>query len=205
MVLKDKYFRHSDLLHAKLGHRPSLIWKNLWSSLELLNAGLVWRVGIGHNVRVWGDRWIPTPLTNCIQSLVVVLSRDARVSEFIDSSRGGWKKALIREVLNEDEARVVCSLSLSKSGMPDKQIWGSAKDGLFSVRSAYYLEVGRKRRERRDKSDGTRFDWKLIWNLNVPGVVKVFLWKALNDCLPTRRNLLKRRVVDNSCCPMCES
>lgn len=35
-VLKNKYFRHSNLLHAKLGFRPSPIWKSLWGSMGLL-------------------------------------------------------------------------------------------------------------------------------------------------------------------------
>ncbi|XP_035543149.1 uncharacterized mitochondrial protein AtMg00310-like [Juglans regia] len=28
-VLKDKYFRHSEILVSKLGHRPSVIWRSL--------------------------------------------------------------------------------------------------------------------------------------------------------------------------------
>lgn len=94
---------------------------------------------------------------------------------------------------------------MSRSGLPDKQIWGHIKDGIFSVHGAYYLEVGRKIRERGENSEGARFDWKLILSMNVPGVVKVFLWKALNDCLPTRRNLFRRKMVESSCCPICES
>lgn len=46
--------------------------------------------------------------------------------------------------------------------------------------------------------------WKEVWNLNVPSVVKTFLWKVLNDCLPTRVNLTKRRVMENPKCPICE-
>ncbi|KAF5445799.1 hypothetical protein F2P56_034822 [Juglans regia] len=45
--------------------------------------------------------------------------------------------------------------------------------------------------------------WKGIWRLKVPGVTKIFIWKALNNCLPTRRNLFKRKILENSCCPIC--
>ncbi|XP_042988726.1 uncharacterized protein LOC122316260 [Carya illinoinensis] len=140
MVLKDKYFRHSDFLQATVGHRPSLIWKSLWSSLGLLKQGLVWRVGTGQNIKVWGDRWIPTLVSHCIQSPVTVLNSDARVNELIDGSRGIWKEELVKEVLNEGKAMTVCNLPISKSGLPDKQIWGYTKDGFFSVKSAYHLE-----------------------------------------------------------------
>ncbi|XP_042939495.1 uncharacterized protein LOC122274525 [Carya illinoinensis] len=204
-VLKDKYFRHSDFLQANLGHRPSLIWKSLWSSLGLLKHGLVWRVGTGQKIKVWGDRWIPTLTSHSIRSPVAVLNNEARVNELIDSSRGAWKEELVKEVLNENEAMVVCNLPISKSGLPDKQIWGYTKDGFFSVKSAYHLEVSRKRREKGESSEGHSFNWKKLWGLNVPRVVKVFLWKALNDCLPTRTNLKKRKVVKDACCPIYET
>ncbi|XP_042968984.1 uncharacterized protein LOC122301654 [Carya illinoinensis] len=128
---------------------------------------------------------------------------DARVNKLIDGSRGVWKEELVKKVLTEDEPKIVCSLLISKSGLPDKQIWGYSKDGLFSVKSAYHLEMYRKRREKGEKSEGNWLDWRNLWNLNVPGVVKVFLWKALNDCLPTRSNLKKRKVFEDAYCPIC--
>jgi hypothetical protein len=42
-----------------------------------------------------------------------------------------------------------------------------------------------------------------IWNLNVPYPVKLFLWHACKNILPTRMNLVKRRVVEDGICPCC--
>ncbi|KAF5482243.1 hypothetical protein F2P56_002830 [Juglans regia] len=53
-VLKDKYHKHASVLEAKLGTNPSLIWRSLWASLELLRDGLVSRVGNGKRIRVGG-------------------------------------------------------------------------------------------------------------------------------------------------------
>jgi len=44
----------------------------------------------------------------------------------------------------------------------------------------------------------------VIWSLRVPNPVKVFMWKACHNILPTKENLFKRRVVDNKLCPCCE-
>lgn len=33
--------------------------------------------------------------------------------------------------------------------------------------------------------------WNLLWHLNVPLRVKIFLWKASNDILATRLNIQK--------------
>ena len=45
--------------------------------------------------------------------------------------------------------------------------------------------------------------WKDIWQLKVPNKVKVFLCRACSRALPTKSNLQKRRVVDNSTCDQC--
>ncbi|XP_041016311.1 uncharacterized protein LOC121258849 [Juglans microcarpa x Juglans regia] len=40
--------------------------------------------------------------------------------------------------------------------------------------------------------------------MNTPRVVKTFIWKALNDSLPTRVNLMKRKIIEDARCPICE-
>ncbi|XP_062152053.1 uncharacterized protein LOC133860474 [Alnus glutinosa] len=45
--------------------------------------------------------------------------------------------------------------------------------------------------------------WSSLWNLPIPNLVKMFMWRACNDILPTRLNLLKRRVIDDGSCPWC--
>ena len=37
--------------------------------------------------------------------------------------------------------------------------------------------------------------WKKLWRLEIPNVEKNFLWRACHDILPTRENLLKRKVI----------
>lgn len=39
-MLKDKYYRQTNVLEAKLGNNPSLIWRGFWVSFELLKEGL---------------------------------------------------------------------------------------------------------------------------------------------------------------------
>jgi len=45
--------------------------------------------------------------------------------------------------------------------------------------------------------------WKTIWNLKVPNATKMFLWKAINNLLPTKDNLLKRKVMPDKQCLIC--
>jgi hypothetical protein len=45
--------------------------------------------------------------------------------------------------------------------------------------------------------------WQNVWKRKVPNVVKMFLWRALNDLLPTKDNLYRKGVLKESSCPVC--
>ncbi|XP_042964700.1 uncharacterized protein LOC122298922 [Carya illinoinensis] len=45
--------------------------------------------------------------------------------------------------------------------------------------------------------------WTRLWNLNLPNATKTFLWRACLNALPTRDNLKKRKVTEDSACPIC--
>ena len=47
--------------------------------------------------------------------------------------------------------------------------------------------------------------WSNIWTLNVPNKVKHFIWRACHESLPTKKNLLIRKVTRNSICERCQS
>jgi hypothetical protein len=41
------------------------------------------------------------------------------------------------------------------------------------------------------------------YNLNVLGMVRVFLWKAHSNLLPNKENLLRNAIVQDPLCPIC--
>jgi hypothetical protein len=67
-ILKAKYFPMSSFLEASLGNNPSYAWKSIHSAKELLQQGLIWRIGDGSKINIWGDRWLPTPTSHEVQS-----------------------------------------------------------------------------------------------------------------------------------------
>ncbi|PIN21273.1 hypothetical protein CDL12_06026 [Handroanthus impetiginosus] len=46
-------------------------------------------------------------------------------------------------------------------------------------------------------------NWKRIWKLNIPLKVKVFLWRAWWEILPTNSQLRRRHIHYGSQCPLC--
>jgi len=49
----------------------------------LLQEGLIWKVGDGSKINIWGDRWIFFSHSNSIQSPVHILNKDAKEAEII--------------------------------------------------------------------------------------------------------------------------
>lgn len=47
--------------------------------------------------------------------------------------------------------------------------------------------------------------WKAIWDMNILGSVKQFVWRTCNNLLPTKDNLANKKVIEDIFCPLCGS
>ncbi|KAL0003686.1 hypothetical protein SO802_011247 [Lithocarpus litseifolius] len=79
------------------------------------------------------------------------------------------------------------------------------KEGVYTVKSGYKAICKEENLVEASVSNSaaTRNLWSGIWKLKCPGKIKHFLWRACTNCLPTKANLLKRKVVTDSFCHMC--
>jgi hypothetical protein len=67
-IMREKYFPSGSFLTAPLGKAPSFAWQSIHQARKLLDRGLVWRVGNGEKIAIWGDRWLPNPPSNKVHS-----------------------------------------------------------------------------------------------------------------------------------------
>lgn len=142
-TLKAKYFPSTSLLDANLGHQPSLLRCSLKASFVLVKEGMFQRVGNGNNTYIWSNNWIPVPITLWIQSIPKSLSPNAKVQDLIDPDTKSWKRELIYKEFSTKEANTICFIPITSFGAADKLCWWPSKDGLFSVKSTYHLEMDR--------------------------------------------------------------
>ncbi|KAL0340131.1 UNVERIFIED_CONTAM: hypothetical protein Sradi_4529900 [Sesamum radiatum] len=83
-------------------------------------------------------------------------------------------------------------------------VWHYSRNGYFSVRSAYHLAMTIE--DRPCSSDcGAKESqwWRKVWQARIPNKVKVFVWRACLNALPTGSNLNKRMVGLHAVCPFC--
>ncbi|XP_041001694.1 uncharacterized protein LOC121247405 [Juglans microcarpa x Juglans regia] len=120
-IFKDKYFKNLHLLEASLGKSPSFVWRSIWSAMDVLKRGMIWRVGNGEDIKIWGQKWLPKPGSGCVQSQVSILQNEAYVNELIDTDGKRWKEELVRLVFEEEEANLILSIPI-RGGAVDKVI-----------------------------------------------------------------------------------
>lgn len=97
---------------------------------------MLWRVSNGNSIHIWGDNWLLTP-SHWIQSRLLLLDSKANVVSLINNLH----HQLISEICTSKETNAICSIPLSRLGVEDKLSWWLARNGLFSVKLAYVLEM----------------------------------------------------------------
>ena len=87
----------------------------------------------------------------------------------------------------------------------DTQIWRCTNTCIFSVRSAYHLAKDMETSIKPESSVRITESgvWKTLWKLPLTNAEKNFMWRACHNLLPTKDNLLRRKVVTDPLCPIC--
>jgi hypothetical protein len=90
---------------------------------------------------------------------------------------------------------------------PDLVAWHYEETGVFSVRSAYRLALARSTDLEAEGSSsvprGDRAVWRKLWKLPIPPKVRNFLWKLINNGLPTNANRCFRHLTADGACELC--
>lgn len=138
-ILKAKYFPVCSFMDARLGNSPSLIWRSICEARKVLDKGLYWRVGDGRSIRVWQEKWLPSKPEGLPSTDAGDVDMNMTAATFIDETYMVWRRDLIEGTFNDDDAREILSIPLSRLHVPDKLIWRSEMSGIYFVRSVYRL------------------------------------------------------------------
>ena len=82
-------------------------------------------------------------------------------------------------------------------------LWHYDKNGDYSVKSGYQLALRMKFPEATSSSENISQYWSALWSLELPEKIKIFMWRASNNLLPSAENLWKRKVLQEPTCQRC--
>jgi hypothetical protein len=104
-----------------------------------VKEGLIWRIGNGESVPIWGAKWVPIKTTYCVQSPPSPLADIVVGRDLIDQNTLWWHQKILEENSSPEEVWVIKSILISSTNQLDVQIWRGTAQGDFSVRSAYHM------------------------------------------------------------------
>ncbi|KAI9185039.1 hypothetical protein LWI28_003582 [Acer negundo] len=130
------------------------------------------------------------------------LDQFATVSSLL-SPTGGWNISLVRDFFLKEDADAILSLPTGSVQIVDDLLWHYKKSSCYSVRSGY--KIGCEKLSLASSSGLGCLEewWKTLWRLRIPAKVKIFIWKACNNWLPTAWNLMKLKLDVDPFCPVC--
>ncbi|KAH9685475.1 reverse transcriptase domain-containing protein [Citrus sinensis] len=201
-ILQAKYFKGVDFLQAKLGSKPSFVWRSIIWGRQVIVNGMRWRIGTGDSVKIYKSQWIPRPQTFTPIS-APILDMDCAVAELIDENHK-WKESLIQQHFNSEDAELISRILLPSSPKPDQILWHYDKKGNYSVKSGYQIAMRIKHPDWPSSSSSNLGQWNVIWSLELPEKIKIFMWKVARNFLPTAENLWRRKMLQEPTCPRCK-
>ena len=129
-----------------------------------------------------------------------------KVCQFIDQENGVWKDELLEQCLLDFEAAKVRKITLYRSQQSDILTWPFNADGEYTVKFGYQFLLAEIHRQQPgpSSSDSLKPLWQAIWQLKVLGKVKILVWRACQNSLPTKMKLVKRQVITDDRCDLCK-
>ncbi|XP_074376770.1 uncharacterized protein LOC141718284 [Apium graveolens] len=193
-IYKARYYPEGSFLTAKTGGNPSYIWRSIMEAQVLSKQGAVRQVGTGSTINILNDPWLPDkdPYVHTVHK---ALNHNTS-NVLMNSESNSWDTDLARDIFVERDVNLILSIPLNNA-VADTWYWRFEKLGHYSVKSAYIAI--------RDYTCTNRvednFNWKQVWDLQIPLKVKNFIWRAITNVLPTKDQLLIKRVPVLVMCP----
>ena len=102
---------------------------------------------------------------------------------------------------------MIKKIPLKRAATKDTLYWPYSTSGHYTCKSSYMFLKQESKMEASQQVPPIHDKqvWKKIWQLQVPPKVKIFLWRACHNVLPTKQALLKRKVTADSICKRCRS
>ena len=144
-------------------------------------------MGNGTAISVGHDRWVPTGTSLTTPSSWIPDRLEMAVSELIDHTTGRWNLEVLQWLFDDDTVTKIVSIPFSAQWPIDRQYWWLTKNGEYTVKSGYWIDLFGPIIERGAANDDrNRKMWNTLRSLQAPPKLKQFLWRACKGSLATK-------------------
>ena len=112
----------------------------------------------------------------CVNDLMIPMSQE-------------WDSEFLEELFCARDVEAILNIPLRRTPRCDSRIWHFTKNGGYFVKMGHRAAMEAIFGMVEDRVDG---NWQKLWKLQVPPRVKMMLWQACRDFLPTRERLQHR-------------
>ena len=117
-----------------------------------------------------------------------------------------WNVPLLEQTFFPRDVEIIQQMPLSLRRPVDRFIWASTKKGVFTVKSAYQLQMAAQHSGEGSSSNSASSSsciWRALWSTLVQPKVKVFMWWAWSNILPTDTKLFDKGISHSFSCQWC--
>ena len=199
-VYKARYFPNCSFMEAELGNNPLFVWRSLLETRNLIQAATMQEVGNGRSIKIDDHRWLPHP-----PQFRPDADKDLRVCDLFNLDTRQWHGQLLSHTSLPTIVAAITHINLGTTTSRDKLIWKENRKGIFSVKLAYRVALRMRQAEQVEHSSARQDKklWNRIWQLQVPPKVRMFVWRACLDILPTCMKLCQRKIPVDPACAVC--
>ncbi|KAL0361374.1 UNVERIFIED_CONTAM: hypothetical protein Sradi_3821900 [Sesamum radiatum] len=144
----------------------------------------------------------------CLSRMITTpnnMNLQASVNELITSA-GSWKVEVVRGMFRDEDVNAILAIPLDM-GRTDLLWWHFEQHSRHLVRSGYRILkqglVAGDVSTNQGSASGGLVNWNFIWKVVVPPKVRLFIWRACRNLLPTSFNLQCRGGLVEGACPWC--
>ena len=130
---------------------------------------------------IWNDPWLPDLREPTIQTPQVRGLDKAKVSSLMECDGKIWDEDILNDLFSARDKDLILTVPLSTRDVEDSWFRQLERRGDYIVKSTYRLLQEQRVMFGGNPSPG----WALIWKLSILPKVKIFLWRAAADFLPT--------------------
>ena len=106
-LYKARYFPTSSVLNANLKANPSLIWRSILTTQDIIRRGAIWRIGRGDHVQIWKDPWLPDMTNPWVTTPPAEGLEEALVASLKSEDGTKWDEDILSNLFNTRDLNLI--------------------------------------------------------------------------------------------------